>query len=132
MKNLNLEKLWEICNKLSNKEDDLAEKNIFVSLMGVRSSYCNTSFEHFLEYYSFRFEESYILVFNDDGIPHEIYNNDDLSYILLELLEMSEEALERWIEEEVDRQVYLENLNKSAEKDRIREQIKRLQKQLEL
>ena len=131
MKNLNLEKLHQVCNKLSNKQDELAEESIFVSLMGVRSNYYTLSFEGFLDYYSFRVDGEEILVFNQDGIPYEIYNNDDFSYILLGLLEISDEALDRWIEAEVDRQIYLEKLNKSAEKDKIREQIERLQRQLE-
>ena len=130
LKELNLYKLWQICNKLSNKQDELAEESIYVSLMGVRSNYCDTSFEHFLEYYSFKIEEKYITVFNDDGMPYSEYTNDDFSYVPTELLEMSEEALDRWIEAEVDRQIYLEKLNKSAEKDKIREQIERLQRQL--
>lgn len=131
-KTLNLYKLWQICNKLSNKQDELAEKNIFVSLMGVRSNYCDTSFEHFLEYYSFRFEESYILVFNDDGIPYEIYNNDDFSYVPTELIDMSDEGLDLWIEVEVERQLEAQRVNKLAEKENIKLQIERLQKQLEL
>lgn len=116
MKNLNLEKLHQVCNKLSNKQDELAGDNVYVSLMGVRSNYCNTSFEQFLEYYSFRFEEKYILVFNDDLIPWEDYSVGDFSYILIELLEISEEDLDLWIDEEVDKQMYLEKLNKRTNK----------------
>lgn len=132
MKNLNLYRIWEILNKLSNKQDELAEESIYVLLMGVMSNYCTPSFEGFLNYYSFRIDGDDIIVFNNDAVGWESFNNDDFSYIPTELLEMLEEDLDKWIDEEVDKQLYLEKLNKSAEKDRIKEEIKRLEKQLEL
>ena len=131
MKNLNLEKLHQVCNKLSEKQDELAGDNVYVSLMGVRSSYCTPSFEGFLNYYSFRIDGEDIIVFNNDAVGWESFNNDDFSYIPTELLDIPVEDLIVWIEAEVDRQIYIEKLNKSAEKDKIREQIERLQRQLE-
>ena len=132
MKTLNLGKLWQICNKLSEKQDILSEESIYVSLLGNRSSYCDPTFNSFLEYYSFKVEKEGITVFNDDGVPWEDYNVGDFSYIASELLDMSEEDLNVWIEAEVVRQLESQRVNKLAEKDKIREQIRQLTKQLEL
>lgn len=132
MKNLNLYQLWQICNKLSEKQDILAEKSIYVSLLGNSSNYCNPSFEGFLNYYSFRVDDYEIVVFNCDGVPYEDYNNNDFSYIPILLLDMSEEELDVWIAEEVERQLEVQRTDKLAEKENIREQIKRLERQLEL
>ena len=132
MKNLNLEKLWQICNKISWKQEQLTEDNIYISLLGNSSSYYMSDFEHFLEYYSFKIEDGNIVVFNCDGIPYEDYDNNDFSYIPIELLDMSDEDLIVWIEAEVERQLEAQRVNKSAEKENIKLQIERLQKQLEL
>ena len=37
MKELNLHKLWEVCNKLSEKESELSEEDVFISFLGYRS-----------------------------------------------------------------------------------------------
>lgn len=133
MENLNLKKIWEIMNKLSYEETKLSEeKDKYVQLLGHSSNYCNSSFEGFLSYYSFRIDGDNIVVFNQDGIPYESYSNNDFSYILKELLDMSEEDLNVWIEAEVVRQLESQRVNKLAEKDKIREQIRQLTKQLEL
>ena len=132
MRELNLYKLWEVCSTLSLKESELQEQSIFISFLGNKSNFCAQTFESFLEYYSFSVEDETIIVFNDDGIPYENYNNNDFSDVPIKLLEMSEEDLDLWIEKEVDRQSEAQRVNKSAEKDRIREQIRQLTKQLEL
>jgi hypothetical protein len=78
MKELNLYRLFEICTLLSDKERELSENNTFVSLLGNRSSFSAYSFEQFLEYYSFKIEEDNIVVYNDDPIPYEQWDNDDV------------------------------------------------------
>ena len=132
MKNLNLEKLWQICNKISWKQEQLTEDNIYISLLGNSSSYYMSDFEHFLEYYSFKIEDGNIVVFNCDGIPYEDDYNNDFSYVPTELLDMSDEDLIVWIEAEVARQLESQRVNKLAEKENIKLHIERLQKQLEL
>jgi hypothetical protein len=131
-KTLYLYRIWQICNKLSEKQSDLEGQDIFVSLLGNRSMFYNCSFEHFLEYYSFKVEKEGIMVFNDDGIPYESYNNNDFSYISKELLEMSDEDLDKLIDEEVEKQLIQQRLTKLVEKENIKSQIERLQRQLEL
>lgn len=131
IKELNLEELWQVINTLSNKQSELCEQNIFVHLLGHRSNYGDMSFEGFLNYYSFRVDGEEIVVFNQDGIPYESYNNDDYSYIPTCLLSFSAEKLENWIKIETDLQLQKQEREKLAEKESIRAQIARLEKQLE-
>ena len=129
---LDLKRIWEVMNKLSYEETKLSEeKDKYVQLLGHSSNYCNYSFEGFLNYYSFRIEDNVIVVYNNDGIPYENFTNNDFSYVPTELIDMSEEDLDVWIEVEVERQLEAQRVNKLAEKENIKEQIKRLEKQLE-
>lgn len=130
MKTLDLEKLWSVCNTLSNKESDLCEQDIFVHLMGHRSDYGEISFEGFLNYYSFRVDGDDIVVFNDDGVPYESCTNSDFSYIPICLLYFSAEQIDLYMEGEIENQLEKQKRDKLAQKENIKEQIKRLETQL--
>lgn len=130
MKTLDLEKLWEVCNTLSLKESELQEQSIFISFMGYKSNFCAQTFESFLEYYSFSIEGDDIIVFNDDGIPYESYNNDDFSYVPIRLLSFSAERLENWMKIEIDLQLAKQEREKEQQKENIKSQIERLKTQL--
>lgn len=130
MKNLNLEKLWEVCNTLSEKESELSEYNTYVHLLGHNSNFSAYSFEQFLDYYSFKIEEDGITVYNDDGMPYEDYTNNDYSYIPSVLLSFSREKIDKWVDDKVKKQLIEQELNKLQEKENIRLQISRLEKQL--
>ncbi len=130
MKILNLHILWVICNMLSTKQNELSESSTYVSLLGNRSNYNSCLFERFLEYYSFKVEENKIFIFNDDGVPYEDYTNDDFSYVPIVLLDFGEKELEQWIETEVNRQLKEQEVEKLQQKESIKLQIERLQKQL--
>jgi hypothetical protein len=130
MKTLDLEKTCQICNILSKKESELSEDNIFVSLLGNRSNFGATEFESFLDYYSFKIQNTMLCIFNDDGIPWETYTNQDFSYIPLNLLDFNEQELENWMEEEIKNQLKQQEIEKLQRKEEIKAQIERLQKQL--
>lgn len=130
MKTLNLYKLWQVCNTLSNKQSELCEQDIFVHLLGHRSNYGEIGFENFLEYYSFRIDGDEIMVFNDDGVPYESYTNSDFSCIPLFLLSFSEEQLEDWMDDEIERQLEKQKLDRLAKKEDIKHKIKHLETQL--
>ena len=130
MKTLDLEKTWQILNRISLKMDELSEKDIFVSLLGNRSSFGASTFESFLEYYSFKIENDTIIVFNDDGIPWEDYTTNDFSYIPLTLLNFNEQELENWMKEEIENQLKQQEVEKLQRKEEIKTQIERLQKKL--
>lgn len=130
MKELNLERLWSVCNTLSNKQSDLCEQDIFVHLLGHRSNYGETGFESFLEYYSFKIGDNDVVVFNNDGIPYEDYHNDDFSHIPLSLLSFGDLQLENWMDDEIERQLAQQKRDKLAEKENIKQKIKYLETQL--
>ena len=130
MRELNLYKLWEVCNTLSLKESELQEQGIFISFMGNRSNYCNPIFEGFLNYYSFRIDGDEIVVFNDDGVPYEEFTNNDFSYIPTVLLSFGEKELERRIDDEIEKQLTQQKREKEQQKENIKSQIERLKTQL--
>jgi hypothetical protein len=130
MKTLDLEKLWEVCNILAEKESEFAEHSTYVYLLGRTSNYCSSSFDKFLKYYSFKIEEDEIVIYNNDGIPYEDYTNDDFSYIPTCLLPFSRKELDEWIDDEVEKQLKQQELGKLQEKESIKLQIENLQKQL--
>ena len=131
MKNLDLEKLWSVCNKLSNKEQELSERDIYVSLMGHSSNYSEMEFESFIKYYNFGFEDDNIVVFNDDGIAYESYTTNDFAYIPTILLSFDETMLEKYIENEINEQLEAQEREKVREKEEIEKQIVLLTKKLE-
>ena len=131
MRNLNLEKLWSVCNKLSNKEQELSERDIYVSLMGHSSNYSEMEFESFMKYYNFGFEDDNIVVFNDDAVSYENYTNQDFSYIPIILLSFDETRLENWMEIEIKLELERQEREKVREKEDIKKQIELLTKKLE-
>ena len=130
MKNLDLEKLHYICNKLSNKEQELSERDIYVSLMGHSSNYSEMEFESFMKYYNFGFEDDNIVVFNDDAVSYENYTNQDFSYIPIILLSFDETMLEKYIENEINEQLKHQEQERLQRKEDLKTKIKLLQKQL--
>jgi len=130
MKILDLEKVWEIMNMLSEKQSELSEENKYVHLLGTKSNYTEMSFESFLEYYSFKFDNDNLIIFNDDGIPWENYTTNDFSEVLTVLLSFSAEKLNNWVETEVILQLEKQERAKMAEKENLKQKIEILQKQL--
>ena len=131
MKNLDLEKLHYICNKLSNKEQELSERDIYVSLMGHNSNYSEMEFESFIKYYNFGFEDDNIVVFNDDKVAWETFTVNDFTYIPTILLSFDETMLESWMETEIKLQLEAQEREKVREKEDIKKQIELLTKKLE-
>lgn len=130
MKNLNLERVWEIMNMLSEKASELSEEDKYIQFLGTRSNYGEMSFKGFLEYYSFKVEDDKIIVFNQDGIPWEDYTNNDFSDIPICLLSFSAEKLNSWIETEIKLELERQEREKVAKKENIKQKIEMLQKQL--
>ena len=129
MKELNLYRIWQIVNILQDKIDELAEQDVFVYLLGHRSNYVQSHFENFLDYYSFKIEEHYISVFNDDDVPYEDYTNDDFISIPKELLSMNDEEILFWAEKEIKRKLEQQEKDKQSRKENILLEIERLNKE---
>lgn len=129
MKNLDLYRIWQIVNILQDRIDELTGQDIFVCLLGHRASYVQSQFENFLDYYSFKVEDTHISVFNDDGVPYENYTNGDFLYIPKELLTMSDEEILFWAEEGTKRQLEQQEKDKQSRKENILLEIERLNKE---
>ena len=128
---LDLKRIWEIMNTFSNRQEELGQEYYYVDLLGNSSEYFSRDFESFLEYYSFRVEDNYIVVFNSDSVPYEDYTNNDYSYIPLPVLGFGEEELENYIKQTVEMQLKEQEEQRIAEKENIKRQIEQLQKRLD-
>ena len=129
MKNLDLYRVWEILNLIRRKEGELTGDVEYLEVIG--GNFClGTTFEDFLEYYCFRFDEDDLVVFNDDGIPYEDYTVQDFNNIPIKLLYSSDVEIERWFDEQVAK--LLDNALKEKEntKEFLKAEIERLTKQL--
>ena len=131
MKELNLYRIWQILNKVSKAQDKMHEKDLYVYLLNSCSYYVPSDFGNFLNYFSFKVEKEYVEVFNCDPVPYENYNNDDFFYIPKELLSFTDEELDVWIEDKTKEELDRIERDKIAEKERIKADINRLNKQLE-
>ena len=88
------------------------------------------SFESFLEYYSFKFENDNLIIFNDDGIPWEDFTVNDFSLFPLYLLSFGEKELKDYIKNEINNQLKQQEVEKLEEKENLKQRIEILQKQL--
>ena len=114
---LDLQKIWNTMNFISEQTDVLNEKDIYPLFLGMRSNYCKQDFNSFLGHYSLRIDDDEICVFNDDQIPYEDYTNDDFSYLPKYLLDFNEKQLKDWIDKEVNvllKSVIMDNIDQQA------------------
>lgn len=131
MKTLNLYRIWEVLNIISEKEETLYDKEIYPYILGNSSSYSEMDFESFLEYYCFRITEDKIIIFNDDRIPYEDWTNNDFSDIPKKLLDMDNKSINEWVDKEIEAHIKQQEENKKVEKEKLQIEIKRLTQRLE-
>jgi hypothetical protein len=130
MKTLDLHRIWEILNFISEQEHILNNKDIYPDLLGNMSCYYIQGFDYFIEHYSFRIDKDEICIFNDDQIPYEDYTTNDFSYIPKQILSFNDEQLMGWVNDEVAKHLIKEEENKEKEKENIKNQIENLTKRL--
>lgn len=128
---LDLQKIWNILNFITEQEYLINKKDIYPNLLGLNSSYYKQDFNHFLEHYSFSICNNEICVFNDDQVPYEDFTNSDFSYFPKELLDYNDEQLKEWIDNELKSHLISEEENKEKEKENLKNQIKTLTERLE-
>jgi hypothetical protein len=132
MKTLDLYRIWEILNFISEQENLLNEKDIYPDLLGNMSCYYIQGFDYFIEHYSFRIDKDEICIFNDDQIPYEDYTTSDFSYIPKKLLSFNDYGyLTSWVREETEAHLKKEEENKNKEKKDLEDKIKLLTQRLE-
>lgn len=128
---LDLQKIWNILNFITEQEYLINEKDIYPNLLGLNSSYYEQGFNHFLEHYSFSIRNNEICVFNDDQVPYEDFTNSDFSYIPVYLLDCNKDKIKEWIDNELKLHLINEEENKEKEKENLKNQIKTLTERLE-
>lgn len=130
MKILDLHRIWEILNFISEQENILNDKDIYPYFLGNMSCYYIQGFDYFVEHYSFSIDKDEICIFNDDPIPYEDYTINDFSYIPKELLSFNDNELMAWIEKQTE--IHLSRLeeNKKLEKKELEDKIKFLTEKL--
>lgn len=131
MEQLNLHRIWQIITKVSEEQDKMHEQDLYVYLLNSRSYYVPSDFENFLNYFSFKVEKEYVEVFNYDPVPYENDYNDDIFYMPKKLLTMTDQELDVWVEEKIQKELDRIERDKIAKKERIKAEIDRLNKQLE-
>ena len=131
MEQLNLHRIWQIVNRLTEQEEKYHIKDLYVYFLGNNSNYFRMDFESFLEHFSFRIDDNYITVFNDDPIPYKDFTNQEFIYIPKEIINLSDGELEIWLQEEGEKELDRIERDKIAEKERIKADIDRPNKQLE-
>ena len=131
MKELNLYRIWQIVNRLTEEEEKYHIKDLYVYFLGNNSNYFRMDFESFLEHFSFRIDDNYVTVFNDDFIPYENFTNQEFIYVPKEIINLSDNELEIWLQEETEKELDRIERDKIAEKEKIKADIDRLNKQLE-
>jgi len=130
MENLNLKRLWEICEQLSSISYNEEEKGNFVYLLGNLSQYDEMTFEHFLDYCSFKIEEEHVVVYNNDSVAYESFTVGDFSRIPISLLSFSGEEILNWANTEIEKQLAQQKTEKEKRKEYLKGEIIRLEKEL--
>lgn len=131
MKTLNLERVWELLNRITEVEDELFENDEYLYLLGSRNHYSGEmSFSSFLDYYSFKIVGDNLVIFNDDPVPWEDYSNDDFNYLPLILLEAGKEETEEWIKTKIEKERERIKRDKESERERDEQTFKMLKEKL--
>lgn len=130
MKTLNLQRIHEICEILSQRQSELENDDKYVYLLGTRSNYTSMTFKGFLNYYSFRIDDGEIVVFNQDAIPYEEYTNNDFSSFPLFLISFGAKELDEWVDNKIKKELKQQEIQKIEKKKSLELQIERLQTQL--
>lgn len=130
MKTLNLQRIHEICEILSQRQSELEDDDKYVYLLGTRSNYTSMTFKDFLNYYSFRIDDGEIVVFNDDAVNWEDYTKNDFSSFPLFLTSFGAKDLNEWIDDKIKAELREQEIQKIEKKKNLELQIERLQTEL--
>lgn len=125
MKQLNLYRLWEAINKLSEKETQLGENDINVCFLGGVSNYVQCNYEKFLMYHQFKINENHVLVYDD---PEYGYC---FSRVNINLLTMNDEEIDLWMESEINQQQKNNKQQILREKQQLEHKLQLLNKEIE-
>lgn len=118
MEIINLKRIWEIFQIIDRiDEDEVLDFNN-----------ASLEYESFLEWYSFKIIRDSIMVFNDDRVPYEDYTWNEFNYIPFSVMNMSDEGVEKWVIEEINKkeEEYVER--EQSRKETLLQEIERIKK----
>ena len=94
MESINTKRIWEIFQIIDRiDEDEVLDFNN-----------ASLEYEGFLDWFSFKVLADSVMVFNDDPIPYEDYTWNDLNYIPFSVMNMTDEEVEEWVIEEIEKE----------------------------
>ena len=116
---VNLKRIWEITQIIYNIQEELGEKDIYLSY-----NTCD-SFEYFMEFYSFKLdlENKQLCYYNNDPIPYEDYNYNEFNYLPLDILDYTDLQIIEWVYEKGNEYLETQKQNKLQEISKLKHNI---------
>ena len=116
---IDLKRIWEITQIIYNIQEELEEKDIYLSY-----NTCH-DFEHFVEVYSFKLdlENKKLCYYNNDPIPYEDYNYNEFNYLPLDILDYTDLQIIEWVYEKGNEYLETQKQNKLQEISKLKHDI---------
>ena len=119
---IDLKKLWEVTVVVSTEAHELSEKDIYLDY--------NTQYDYetFLEWYSLKIDldRKTVTYYNNDRVPYEDFTYQEYYTLPLELLEMTEKEIIKWVHKKGDEYLEKQLLNDKYELERMKRNVELL------
>ena len=116
---IDLKKLWEVTVVVSTEAHELSEKDIYLDY--------NTQYDYetFLGWYSLKIDldRKTVTYYNNDRVPYEDFTYQEYYTLPLELLEMTEKDIIKWVHKKGDEYLEKELLNDKYELERMKRNV---------
>ena len=116
---IDLKKLWEVTVVVSTEAHELSEKDIYLNY--------NTQYDYetFLGWYSLKIDldRKTVTYYNNDRVPYEDFTYQEYYTLPLELLEMTEKDIIKWVHKKGDEYLEKELLNDKYELERMKRNV---------
>ena len=116
---IDLKKLWEVTVVVSTEAHELSEKDIYLDY--------NTQYDYetFLGWYSIKIDldRKTVTYYNNDRVPYEDFTYQEYYTLPLELLEMTEKDIIKWVHKKGDEYLEKELLNDKYELERMKRNV---------
>ena len=116
---IDLKKLWEVTVVVSTEAHELSEKDIYLDY--------NTQYDYetFLGWYSLKIDldRKTVTYYNNDRVPYEDFTYQEYYTLPLELLEMTEKDIIKWVHKKRDEYLEKELLNDKYELERMKRNV---------
>ena len=116
---IDLKKLWEVTVVVSTEAEELSEKDIYLDY--------NTQYDYetFLGWYSIKIDldRKTVTYYNNDRVPYEDFTYQEYYTLPLELLEMTEKEIIKWVHKKGDEYLEKQLLNDKYELERMKRNV---------